>query len=90
MSRSAAFMIDSDVLYPRDAANRFRLYGRRGDSLDVLATCADFEAAGVAIGQLHADAKEAGGQLGDCGAFGLLDAVAGEWVIKPFSRKRER
>lgn len=83
----STFTIDSDVLYPRDAANRFRLYGRRGDSLDVLATCADFEAVGVGIGQLYADAKEAGGELGDAGAFGLLDAVAGEWVVNPFWRE---
>lgn len=84
----STFTIDSDVLYPRDAANRFRLYGRRGDSLDVLATCSDFGAVGVAIGQLHADAKEAGGEFGDAGAFGLLDAVAGEWVVNPFWRER--
>jgi hypothetical protein len=87
MARAAAYTIDSDDLYPRTAEERFRLYGRRGNSLDVLATCADFEAVGVAIGQLHADAKDAGGELGDSGAFGLLDAVAGEWVVNPFWRE---
>lgn len=83
----SGFVIDSDVLYPRIAEERFRLYGRRGGALDVLATCADFEAVGVAIGQLHADAKEAGGELGDSGALGVLDAVAGEWVVNPFWRE---
>jgi hypothetical protein len=81
---SAAYVIESDSLYPRCEAERYRLYGRRGDSLDVLATCGSMEAVGVAIGQLHADAKEVGGTLGDSGAFGLLDSARGEWVISPF------
>jgi hypothetical protein len=80
----SGYVISGDALWPRDAEHRFRLYGRRGRDLDVLAACGDLEAVGVAVGQLHADAKEAGGVFGDSGAFGLLDAVAGEWIISPF------
>ena len=85
----SAYVIDSDALYPRDAENRFRLYGLRGKALDVLATCGDLEAVGVAVGQLHEDAKVVGGVFGDSGSFGLLDAVAGEWIVSPFRPKEK-
>lgn len=80
------YVIDIDDLYPRDAEHRFRIYGCRGDSLDVVAVASDLASVGVAIGQIHEDMRSVGGDLGDLGAFGLLDAVAGEWLIKPFPR----
>ncbi len=76
----------SDDLWPRDAEHRYRLYGRCGSALDVLAACPRMEGIGVAILQLHEDAREGGGEFGDHGQVGVLDAVLGEWVINPFSR----
>jgi hypothetical protein len=83
----SSFVLDSDVLYPRNDEERYRLYGLRGKALDVLATCGDLEAVGVAVGQLHEDAKAVGGVFGDSGSFGLLDSVAGEWIVNPFRPK---
>lgn len=77
--------IDHDTIYPRDAEHRYRLYGRtERNRLMVLAAAPDLEGIGAAIGQLHADMKEAGLTLGALGATGILDAVEREWIVNPF------
>lgn len=77
-------------LWPRDTEHRFRLYGRSGASLYVLAAAPTIEGIGTAIATLDADAREAGGSLGDEGQIGVLDVLAGQprgrWLIKPWSR----
>jgi hypothetical protein len=80
--------IDPDAVYPRDEAHRYRLYGRDGDALTVLACAPDPEGVGAAIAQLHADQREHGGTLGDLGQIGILDAVEREWIVNPFPRVR--
>lgn len=88
--RAIPFEIDTDVLYPRDAEHRFRLYGRIGDSLNVLATTDSPAGIGTAIVQIHDDQKEAGRRLADLGTIGVLDVMAGgprgEWVVLPWER----
>lgn len=82
-----SYVIDQDVLYPRDAEHRYRLYARRGGELEVLATAAEAGGVGEAIIQLHDDEKKNGGRLSDRGAFGILDVVAGEWLVLPWQRR---
>lgn len=86
MSRRAVCVIDIDDLWPRDAAHRYRLYARRGQHLHVLAATDSMAGIGTAIGALHEDAKQAGSRLMDEGATGILDAVAGEWIVLPWHR----
>lgn len=86
MGRCVAASIDVDDLWPRDADHRYRLYGRRGAELDVLAAAPDPGGIGQAIVQIHADQKEAGGTLGDLGVTGVLDAVDGEWIVLPWPK----
>lgn len=80
------YEIDVDVLWPRDEEHRYRLYGRRGRELTVLAAAPTAGGIGEAILQLHADAKEAGGTLGDSGVTGILDAVDREWIVVPWQK----
>jgi hypothetical protein len=88
MSAAAAepFTIPEDAVYPRDEANRYRIYARRGDALNVLATAGSPEALGVALVQLDSDAAEVGERLSDSGAIGVLDAVARRWIVLPWYR----
>lgn len=83
---TAVLELDSDDLWPRDADHRFRLYARKGDSLDVLAAAPSMAAIGTAIGQLDTDARESGREFGDAGQVGVLDAVERRWVVKPWAR----
>ena len=80
------YAIDHDDLYPRDEEHRYRLYARRGDELEVLATAGEPGGIGEAIVGLHEDEKRAGGRLPDRGAFGILDVIAGEWIVLPWLR----
>lgn len=81
-------------LWPRVPEYRYRLYGRLGRrELTVLATAPDMAGIGAAIGQLHEDAKEAGGAgIGDHGQLGILDVLPsgvsarGEWIVLPWNR----
>jgi hypothetical protein len=81
--------IDSDDLWPRDEQHRYRVYGVIGDDRGVLACAATPGGIGVAIVQLHEDCKAAGMRLADCGKIGVLDAVAGEWLVLPYDRATE-
>lgn len=84
--QQVAHSLDVDVLWPRDEEHRYRLYGRRGEELYVLAAAPTPGGIGEAIFQLHQDAKEAGQTLGDQGATGILDAVEGEWIVVPWQK----
>lgn len=84
------YAIDVDVLYPRTDAERFRLYARRGSDLQVLATTDTAGGIGEAIVQIDADQAEIGQQLGDLGALGVLDAVAGRWIVSPWHRSERK
>lgn len=88
--KTPPFEIDGDALYPRDEAHRYRIYARRGqDELDVLA-CASARSLGLALLTLDEDERERGRRLVDLGAIGVLDAVAGRWIILPWHRPEER
>lgn len=85
--------LDVDVLYPRDAAHRYRIYGRVGDRLDVLAATDSAGGIGEALVQIHADQKEVGRRLADLGTIGVLDVLPdgpghpnGEWIVLPWER----
>lgn len=76
--------INHDLVYPRDALHRFRIYVRKGKTLTTLAAAPDMESVGCAIDTLDADQREHGETLGDLGALGVLDAVARTWIVNPF------
>ncbi len=78
--------IPTDDLFPRDAAHRYRIYACRGSVFECLAATPTAAGIGVTILQFHEDAKAAGGEIGDRGQLGILDAVAGEWIVKPWNR----
>lgn len=86
MAKATAYEIETDALWPRDDEHRYRLYGRRGEDLRVLAAAGTPAGVGEAIFQLHRDAKEAGGTLGDDGVTGILDAVEREWIVVPWPK----
>lgn len=86
-------VLTTDELYPRTLAERYRLYQRRGDELEVLATAPDMAGVGLAIGTLDEDARAAGGRLADGGPVGVLDTCpggvpseTGDWIVKPWER----
>jgi hypothetical protein len=79
------FVIDSDVLYPRDEAHRLRIYARRGDRLQVVAAT-DVDGLGRTLLQLDEDQRQHGERLSDLGAIGVLDAAAGHWLVLPWTR----
>jgi hypothetical protein len=83
----AAILAENDI-YPRDEEHRYRIYARKGRDLKVLAGAGSPEALGVALVTLHQDQLDLGGgkTLGDLGAIGVLDAVAGRWIILPWHR----
>lgn len=99
-AENAAYTIDIDVLYPRDARHRYRIYAVvPGEHPRVLATTATVGGVGAALVQLHKDAKDAGGRLADEGRVGVLDVMAegahgerahGEWVVLPWDRQGGR
>lgn len=101
-SPTEASALTHDALWPRDEQHRYRLYGRVGRALTVLAAAPDPGGIGQAIVTLHADAKEAGGSLGDSGQIGVLDTLPekvmydsdghrlGEWIVLPWSRSARR
>jgi hypothetical protein len=80
--------IDSDDLWPRDEEHRFRLYGRLGDELTVLAAASSPGGIGEAIIQIDLDQREIHPNrcLGDLGATGVLDAVERRWIVSPWHR----
>lgn len=84
--RSAAFTIESDALYPRDEANRFRIYARKGRRRPYVVATTDAEGLGPALLQLDADQREYGLRLVDLGAIGILDAVERRWLVMPWHR----
>jgi hypothetical protein len=79
-------VIEEDAIYPRDAEHRYRIYARHGEEIEVLACAGSPEALGVAIVQLDEDERDRGRRLVDLGAIGVLDAVAGRWLIMPWHR----
>lgn len=83
---AAPYEIDVDDLWPRDEEHRYRIYARRGDELEVLAATGCWAGVGQAIGQLEEDERERGRRLMDRGAFGVLDAVEGRWIVLPWHR----
>jgi hypothetical protein len=79
------YVIPSTALYPLDEEHRLRIYARVGKRLRVVAAT-DFEGLGPALRQLDADEAEHGRRLCDLGAIGVLDAVAGRWLIPCWHR----
>lgn len=84
------YELDQDIVYPRDADHRYRLYARENDTLSVLACAPSPESVGAAVFQLHADQKEHGETLGDLGALGVYDAIDREWIVLPWHRTTGR
>lgn len=90
-----AHELTTDELYPRCEEERFRLYIRRNDELEILASAADMGGIGLAIGTIHDDCKNAGmRRFDDLGVLGILDTLAhapvitsGEWVVTPWERR---
>lgn len=80
-------MITHDDLWPRDAEHRYRLYVVRDDEREVLAASPTMEGIGLAIRTIHDDCKEVDMRLFDLGKIGVLDAVAHEWILLPWSRR---
>lgn len=65
---------------------RYRIYATGPDKLDLLATCPDPASVGVALVQLHEDAKAVGRRLADQGVIGVLDGESREWIVLPWTR----
>lgn len=84
--RGVAYEIDSDALYPRDPAHRWRIYARRGVELDILCATDSPGGIGEALVQLDLDERERGLRLVDRGAIGVLDAVEAYWLLMPWHR----
>lgn len=87
------YTIEHDVLWPRDAEHRYRIYARLGDELTVLAACPEPGGIGEAIVQLHADFRDNGRDFGDVGRIGVLDVMPdgephpkGTWIIPLWDR----
>lgn len=78
------FVLDHDAIWPRDEQHRFRLYGRTGDDLRVLAAAPSLEAIGTAIAGCDGDQREAGEEFGDLGQIGILDVIDRRWIVNPF------
>jgi hypothetical protein len=87
-------VIDIDVLYPRCAEERYRLYAVVGHERRVLATSGTPQGIGLAIVTLHEEARVVGRRLADEGRIGVLDVMPGgvpsprgEWIIPPYDRR---
>lgn len=78
----------AEDVWPRDDENRWRIYARRGDRLEVLAATGTAAGVGVALVTLDEDARDAGEPdgLGSYGAVGVLDATEGRWLLSPWHR----
>lgn len=85
------FVLDGDVIAPRELRQRYRIYRmKKGEQLDLMATCESDQAVGVTLCQ-----------LGDEGEFldafvGVLDGMdhqdergewIGKWLILPWMTK---
>lgn len=84
-------MSDWDSVWPRIPDYRYRIYAVLGGSRIVLAAAPDPAGIGVALVQLHDDAKAIGGRLADEGRIGVLDVLPerhgyGEWIVLPWDR----
>lgn len=79
------FVIPSDALYPRDDAHRLRVYGRQGETVNVIAAT-NIDGLGRTLIELDNDQREHGRRLVDLGAIGVLDAVERRWLIMPWHR----
>lgn len=94
MASADPYVLDADVIYPRDDEHRYRIYARRGSGrtieLEVLACAGSPEALGLALVTLDEDEKEHGRRLIDLGAIGVLDAVDRRWIVMPWHRPEER
>lgn len=80
-----------DILYPRDAEHRYRIYAVNDTELEVLASSPTAGGVGQALVTIHADMKEHGMALSDLGAIGVLDVLGGdkptgEWIVLPWQR----
>lgn len=80
------YEITVDDLWPRDADHRYRVYGRRGEDLHVLAACADAGGIGLILVTLHNDQKQVGARLADLGQIGVLDTIENDWIVLPWNR----
>src|SRR5262249_34313347 len=60
-------VIPTDDLYPRDDDHRYRLYFRKGKTLELHAAAATMEGIGLAIKTLHEDCWQADLRLADLG-----------------------
>lgn len=72
---------------PVDVAERYRIYAVRGSSQRCLATTPTPGGVGVALVQLHEDAKAVDRRLADEGRIGVYDALLREWIVLPYGRK---
>jgi hypothetical protein len=76
--------ITSDELWPRDADHRYRLYFLQGQELGVARAAApDIAGLGQALQTWH----EEGDTPAERGLVGILDAVEGKWVVKPWAAR---
>lgn len=85
------FGLYDDELWPRTEEFRYRIYGRVGRELKVLAVATDPGGVGMALVQIHADQKSRGRRLADLGQIGVLDVIGdgpglGDWIVLPWSR----
>lgn len=85
------FGLADDELWPRTPEYRYRIYGRVGRELQVLAVASDAGGVGAALVQLHDDQKMLGRRLADLGQIGVLDVLPdergrGDWIVLPWNR----
>lgn len=81
-----------DILYPRDAEHRYRIYTVNDTELEVIAATPTAAGVGEALITIHEDMKEQGMCLSDLGAIGVLDVLGGElptgeWIVLPWQRR---
>ncbi len=77
------FTLSSDVIAPRDALNRYRIYRCVYDKLELLATATTPGDVGCAIVTLGLEGEFAESTLGVLDTHGT-DKEPGTWVVSPF------
>lgn len=77
----SAGKLTTDAIWPRDEEHRYRLYAINGAgrALRVLAAAPDGAGIGTAMVTLAAE-----GEIEQVDRVGVLDAVAGSWVVNPW------
>lgn len=81
--------VDHEALWPRDERHRYRVYARIGKELTVLCACPEPGGIGQALVAFHDDQKQVGQRLADLGQIGVLDVIAGDWIVLPWARRED-